>query len=81
MVIEIEIDHTVGTDKDKTLDPTIGDNYKTDNVDMTVEEEVIDVKIMTIEMTVEIEGEKTLGEASVMTDMTIEIGVEQEKEV
>ena len=81
MVIEIEIDHTVGTDKDKTLDPTIGDNYKTDSMDVIVGEEVIDVKIMTIEMTVDIEGDKTIGEASVMTDTTIEIGVEQEKEV
>ena len=81
LVIEIEIDHTVGTDKDKTLDPTIGDNYKTDSMHMIVGEEVIDVKFMTIAMTVEIEGDKTLGEASVMTDTTIEIGVEQEKEV
>ena len=81
LVQEMEIDHTVGTDKDKTLDPTIGDNHKTDNVDMTVGEEVMDVRIMIIEMTVEIEGDKTLGEASVMTDMTIGIGVEQEKDI
>ena len=40
-------------------------------------EEAIDVKII-IEMIVEIEGDKTLGEASVMT---IGIQVEQEKEV
>ena len=60
----IEIDHTVETDKDKTLDPSTGDNHKTDiyNMDMTVGEEVIDVKIMIIEMTVEIEGDKTLEE-------------------
>ena len=32
-------------------------------------------------MTVEIEGDKTLEETSVMTDMTIGIEVEQEKEV
>ena len=52
----IEIDHIVWADKDKTSDPTIGDNHKTDvyNVDVTVGEEVIDVKIMIIEMTVEI---------------------------
>ena len=37
LMIEIEIDHTVETDRDKTLDPTIGDNHKTDmyNMDMT----------------------------------------------
>ena len=60
MVIEIEIDHSVETDKDKTLDLTIGDNHKIDvyNVDMTVGEEVIDIKIMIIEMTVEWEGDK-----------------------
>ena len=70
-------------DKDKILDLTIGDNHKTDahNMDMAVEEEVIDIKIMIIEMTVEIEGDKTLGEASIMTDMTIGIGVGQDKEV
>ena len=69
MVTETEIDHSVETDKDKILDLTIGRNHKTDvhNVDMTVGEEVIDFKIIIIEMTVEIEGDKTLGEASVMT--------------
>ena len=84
-MIEIEIDHTVGIDKDKTLDLTIGDNHKTDvyNMDVTIGEEAIDIKIMTIEVTVEIEGDKTLEETSVMTDMTVEIGIgaEQEKEV
>ena len=35
---------------------------------MTVGEEVIDIKIR-IEMTVEIEGDKTLGEASVMIEV------------
>ena len=70
-------------DKDKMLDLTIGDNHKTDvyNMDMTVAEEVIDTKIMTIEMTVEIEGDKTLEKTSALTDMTIGIGVEQAKEV
>ena len=68
---------------DKTLDLTVGDNHKTDahNMDMTVREEVIDVKILIIERTVEIEGDKTLGEVSIRTDMTIGIGVGQDKEV
>ena len=48
---------------------------------MTVGEEVIDITIMITEMTVELEGDKTLGEASIMTDMTIGIGVGQDKEV
>ena len=60
LVIEIEIDHTVGTDKDKTLDPAIEDSHKTDNMDVIVGEEVIDVKIMIIEITVEIEGDQTI---------------------
>ena len=51
------------------------------NLDMTVGEEVLDVKIMITEMTVEIEGDKTLGEALIMTDITIRIGVGQGKEV
>ena len=77
LVTEIEIDHVVEIHKDKTLDPTTGDNCKTDayNVEITVGEEVIDIKIMIMmEMTVEIEGDKTLGEASVM----IEVGQEKE---
>ena len=83
LVIETEIDHSVRTYKDKTLDLSIGDNHKTDahNMEMTVGEEVIDIKIMIIEITVEIEGDKILGEASAMTDMTIGIGVGQDKEV
>ena len=76
LVIEIEIDHLVGTDKDKTFDPTIGDSHKTDSVDLTEGKEVIHVNIMTVE----IEGDQTLGEASVIKDMTIGIGVVQEKE-
>ena len=47
-------------------------------MDMTVGEEVIDIRIKIIEMTVETEGDKTLGEASVMT---IGIEAEEEKEV
>ena len=79
----IEIDHIVETDKDKTLDPTLGDNHKTDiyNMGMAVGKEVTDITIIIIEMTVEIEGDKTIEETSVMTDMTIGIGVEPEKEV
>ena len=46
-------------------------------MDVMVGEEVSDVKIMTVE----IEGDKTIEETSVMTDMTIGKGVEQEKEV
>ena len=74
-ILVIEIDHLVGTDKDKTSDLTIGDNQKIGiyNMDKTVGEEVTDAKIIT-EMTVEIEGDKTLGEASVM------IEADQEKE-
>ena len=46
--------------KDKILDLTIGDSHKTDiyNMNVTVGEEVMDVKIMKIEMTVDIEGYK-----------------------
>ena len=70
-------------DKDKTLDPTIGDNHKTDvyYMDMTVGEEVMDIKIMIIEMTVEIEVDKILEETPAMIDMTIGIEAEQEIEV
>ena len=75
MVTETEIDHVVEIHKGKTIDPTTGDNCKTDayNVEMIIGEEVIDIKII-IEMTVEIEGDKILEEASVM------IEVDQEKE-
>ena len=45
---------------------------------MTGGEEVIDVKTIIMEMTMEIEGDKTLGEASVIT---IGIEAKQEKEV
>ena len=53
----IEIDHIVETDKDKTLDPTIGANHKIDayNVDVTVGEEVMDAKITIMKITVETE--------------------------
>ena len=71
---EIEIDHIVGIDKDRALDPITGNSCKTDgyNMEMIVGEEIIDIKII-IEMRVEIEGDKTL-EASVM------IEADQEKE-
>ena len=65
-------------DKDKALDPNTGDNH---SMDMTVGEEAINAKVLIIEMTVEIEGDKTLGETSIMTDMIIGIGVVQDKEV
>ena len=59
-MIEIEIDHSVEIDKDKTLDLIIEDNHKIDiyNVDVIVGEEVMDTKIMIIEVTVEIEADK-----------------------
>ena len=48
-------------------------------MNMTVGEEVIDIRIkIIIKMIIEIEGDKTLGEASVMK---IGIETEQEKEV
>ena len=76
-ILVTEIDHLVGTYKDKTLDPTIGDNHKTDayNMEMTVGEVTIDARIIiTIEVIVEIEEDKTL-EASIMT-----IGIEADQE-
>ena len=36
---------------------------------------------MSTEMTVEIEGDKTLGKISIMTDLILGIGVGQDKEV
>ena len=60
------------------------DNHKTDiyNMDMTIGEETLDAKIMTIEVKVGIEADKILEEMQVMTGMTVEIGtgVEQERE-
>ena len=58
-MIEIEIDYSVGKEKDKTLDLTVGDNHKIDiyKMDMTIGEEAIDAKIMVLEVTVEIEAE------------------------
>ena len=46
-------------EEDKTSDLTVGDNHKIDIhiMDVTVGEEAIDAKIMTIEVTVEIEVE------------------------
>ena len=52
------------TDKDKILDPTIGDSHKMDNVGMIIEEEIIDIKII-VEMIAETEGDKTLGEVMI----------------
>ena len=56
---EIEVEHLIVTDRDKMLDPTIGDDHKTDNMGMIIEEEITDVKII-VEMTVETEEDKTL---------------------
>ena len=58
-MIEIEIEHLIMTDRDKILDPTIGDDYKTDNVGMIIEEETTDITII-VEMTVETEEDKIL---------------------
>ena len=46
-------------DRDKSLDPTIGDDHKRDNKGTIIEEEITDVKII-VEMTVETEEDKTL---------------------
>ena len=77
-VTELETDHIVEIHKDKTLDPTTGDfrpNYRGQlqtgayNMEMTVGEEIIDVKIMIVTgMTVDIEGDKIL-EVSVMIEV------------
>ena len=56
------------TDKDNILDPTIGDSCKIYNMEMTIEEEVIGVTIIT-EMIAETEEDKTLGEVLVMTEV------------
>ena len=84
MVIEIEIDHTVEINIEKTLGLIIEDNHKIDiyNMDVIVGEEVIDAKLIITEVTVEIEGDKILEETLVMTDIRVEIGigVKQEKE-
>ena len=58
-MIETEIDLSVEIGKVKTLDITIVDNHKIDVhiMDVTIGEEAIDIKIMIIEVTVEIEVE------------------------
>ena len=50
-------------------------------MEVTVGEDVIDIKIMIIEMTIEIEGDKTLGQTPGMTEMMIGIEIGQDKEV
>ena len=45
-MIGIEVEHLTVTDRDKILDPTIGDDHKIGNVGMIIEEEIIDVKII-----------------------------------
>ena len=54
--------------KYKILDPTIEDSCKIYNMEMTIEEEVIDIKIIA-KMKTETEGDKTLGEVLVMTEL------------
>ena len=66
MVKEIGVQYLIVRDKDKSLDPAMRDSHKIGNVEMTIEEEVIDVKIIA-EMIVETEGDKTL-EVLVMTE-------------
>ena len=53
---ETEIDHLVGTEWtiNKTSDPPIEDNHRTDE---TIGEEIIGAKFMVLEVTVEIEAE------------------------
>ena len=64
------------TDRDKILDPTIGDDHKTDNMGMIIEEEITDIKII-VEMTVETEEDETLeviiSEAEVQHQEAIEV--------
>ena len=59
MVTEIEINHSIEIDKDKTLNLTVGDNQKIDvyNMDMAIRNEATDAKIMVLEVTVQIEAE------------------------
>ena len=52
-------------DKDKILDPKIGDSHKIDNMETIIEEEITDIKII-VEMIAETEEDKTLEESSVM---------------
>ena len=47
------------TNRDKILDPIIGDDHKIDNMGMIIEKEVIDVKII-VEIIPETEEDKTL---------------------
>ena len=56
---EIEVECLIVTDRDKILDPIIGDDHKTDNMGMIIEEEITDVKTI-VEMIVETEEDKTL---------------------
>ena len=69
--------------RQNVFDATVGENHKTDahNMDMIVVEELIDIKFIIIEMTVEMEGDKALEETLIMTEMKIGRGVGQDKEV
>ena len=77
MVTEIEVEHLIVTDKDKPLDLTIGDGHKIDNVERITEEEITEVKIM-VELLVETEEDRTLGEVSVMIT---EVGARYQEEM
>ena len=46
-------------DRDKILDPTIGDDHKTDNIGGIIEEETTDIKII-VEITEETGEDKIL---------------------
>ena len=59
LVTKIEVEHLIMTDRDKILDPTIGDNHKTGNVGTIMEGETTDIKII-VEMTVGTEEDKIL---------------------
>ena len=59
LVIEIEVEHLIVIDRDRTLDLTIGDSHKIGNVETLIEVEVIHVKIM-VEMIAEIKEDRIL---------------------
>ena len=65
MATEIGVEYLMMTDKGKILDQTRGDSHKIDNMEMTLEGEVISIKTR-VEMIAETDGDKTLGEISVV---------------
>ena len=64
LVIEIEVEYLIVIDRDRTLDLTIGDGHKIDDVETLIEVEIIHIRIM-VEMIPEIKEDKIL-EVSVM---------------